>query len=213
MAAKYNAEKEFERLRGMLVFEAEARAAGHTLIAGIDEAGRGPLAGPVVSAAAILPEGFLLPGLNDSKLLSEKKREALYGPIVEGAISWAVGISDKDTIDGVNILNATKLSMKEAIGALRPQPDYLLIDAVRLDGVAIPQNPIIKGDALSLSIAAASVIAKVTRDRIMLEYDAAYPQYGFARHKGYGTRQHVEAIKKYGISPIHRITYLKKLGY
>lgn len=202
-------EKEMLRLEKMYVYERQAYQHGCKLVAGMDEAGRGPLAGPVVAACVILPENCLIEGVNDSKKLSAEKRERLYDIIFEKAISVGVGIIDEKTIDEINILNATKLAMKKAAEQVKPKPDLLLVDAVKLDAIDIPQMPIIKGDALSLSIAAASIIAKVTRDRLIDEADSIYPAYGFKDHKGYGTPQHIEAIKKYGICPIHRISFTK----
>jgi ribonuclease HII len=202
-------QKERERLLEMSRYEKEAYEKGFRLVAGIDEAGRGPLAGPVVASCVILPEGCLIEGLNDSKKLSPAKRDRLYEEIVEKAVSIGTGIVDENCIDKINILNATKLAMKEAIEQIKPRPDLLLIDAVRLEGVDIGQIPIIKGDALSVSIAAASIIAKVTRDRLIDQMDGLYPQYGFKQHKGYGTLDHINAIKKYGICPIHRISFTK----
>ena len=199
--------KEFERLEAMLAYEREAAASGYRRVAGIDEAGRGPLAGPVVSAAVILPDNYYPGGLNDSKKLTEKTRERLYGLIVRDAVAWGIGVCDSLEIDDINILNATKLSMERALSALEPQPDCLLIDAVKLKNTEIPQKAIIKGDALSLSIAAASVLAKVTRDRLMRIYDGIYPGYGFAKHKGYGTREHMDRIRLLGMCPIHRTTF------
>ena len=202
-------EKEIQRLTQMSLYEKNAYLQGFHYIAGIDEAGRGPLAGPVVAACVMLPEACLIEGVNDSKKLSAPKRENLYDMIVEKAISIGIGIVDEKCIDEVNILNATKLAMKNAINQIKPQPDILLIDAVRLNDVEIPQLPIIKGDALSISIAAASIIAKVTRDRLIDEADCTYPHYGFKKHKGYGTEEHINAIKKYGICPIHRVSFTK----
>ncbi len=202
-------EKEMGRLRAMSIYEAEAYNSGYRLVAGIDEAGRGPLAGPVVAACVMLPEGCLIEGVNDSKKLSAAQREKLYDIIIEKAVSFGVGIIDEKCIDDINILNATKLAMKQAVEQLKPKPDMLLIDAVRLEDVNIPQKPIIKGDALSISIAAASIIAKVTRDRMLDEADSVYPLYGFKKHKGYGTEEHIKAIKKYGLCPIHRISFTK----
>ncbi len=202
-------EKEMLRLESMYVYERQAYQHGYKLIAGMDEAGRGPLAGPVVAACVILPEDCLIEGVNDSKKLSAEKRERLYDIIIEKAVSVGVGIIDEKTIDEINILNATKLAMKKAAEQVKPVPDLLLVDAVKLDNIDIPQMPIIKGDSLSLSIAAASIIAKVTRDRLIDEADSIYPTYGFKDHKGYGTPQHIEAIKKYGICPIHRISFTK----
>lgn len=206
---KLKLEKELERLRHMSKYEFEAHELGYERVAGVDEVGRGPLAGPVVTASVILPKGLLLEGVNDSKKLSEKKREQLFEEIKEKAISYGIGMVSEKVIDEINILNATKKAMEMAIASLNPSADYLLIDAVKLESVPLPQKPIIKGDALSISIAAASIIAKVTRDRLMEEMDLKYPQYGFAKNKGYGTQEHIEAIKKYGICPIHRISFTK----
>lgn len=204
-------EKEEERLIELSKFEKEYFEKGYNLIAGIDEAGRGPLAGPVVAAAVILPKGCLIEGVNDSKKLSEKKREKLYDDIIENAIAWGVGIKDNNVIDEINILEATRLEMHEAIENLQVKPDFIFIDAEKkVDTDKIPYLPIIKGDALSISIAAASIIAKVTRDRMMREYDKEYPEYGFEKHKGYGTKVHVEAIKEHGLTPIHRRSFTKK---
>ena len=201
--------KEKERLYHMLSYEREYEGYAH--ICGIDEAGRGPLAGPVVAGAVILPKGLTIPYLNDSKQLSEKKRERLYDEIMEKAVSVGVGVISPRRIDEINILQATYEAMRMAITQLSIKPDILLNDAVRIPQVDIPQVPIIKGDGKSLSIAAASVIAKVTRDRMMVEYDKLLPQYGFAGHKGYGSAAHIEAIKNYGPSPIHRATFIKHL--
>ena len=200
---------ERERIEGMKVYE-RAHPDCH-LICGVDEAGRGPFAGPVVAGAVILslddPEREIL-YLNDSKKLSEKKREALYDEIMEKAVSVGVGIVERDVIDEINILQATFLAMQKAIAALDPQPDYILADAVTIPKILIPQEGIVKGDAKSVSIAAGSIIAKVTRDRIMYEYDKLYPEYGFASHKGYGTEAHIEAIKEYGMLDIHRRSFI-----
>ena len=200
---------ERERIEGMKVYE-RAHPDCH-LICGVDEAGRGPFAGPVVAGAVILslddPEREIL-YLNDSKKLSEKKREALYDEIMEKAVSVGVGIVEREVIDEINILQATFLAMQKAIAALDPQPDYILADAVTIPKIAIPQEGIVKGDAKSVSIAAGSIIAKVTRDRIMYEYDKLYPEYGFASHKGYGTKAHIEAIKEYGMLDIHRRSFI-----
>ncbi len=202
-------QKETERLLQMSIYEKHAYTQGFRYVAGIDEAGRGPLAGPVVASCVMLPEGCMIEGVNDSKKLSPAQRERLYKIIVEQAISIGTGIIDEKDIDKVNILNATKLAMKDAVEQVKPRPDILLIDAVRLDSVEISQIPIIKGDALSVSIAAASIIAKVTRDRLIDLADGIYPQYGFKKHKGYGTPEHINAIKKYGICPIHRVSFTK----
>ena len=197
----------------MLLYEKELRAEGFNPIAGVDEVGRGPLAGPVVSCAVILPDNFYPLGLNDSKKLSEKKREQLFEIITENAVSYGIGIIEHDIIDSINILEATKQSMYNAIAALSVPADCLLIDAVRLDRVNLPQRNIIKGDSLSLSIAAASVVAKVLRDRMMCVFAELYPHYGFEKHKGYGTKVHMDAIRKYGITPIHRVSFLKNITH
>lgn len=201
-------EKELNRLLKLSKFEREYTEKGYSLIAGIDEAGRGPLAGPVVAAAVILPNDELIEGINDSKKLSEKKREKLYDEITSKAIAWAVGIVDNETIDKINILEATRLAMHNAIEGLNVKPEYILIDAEKkVDTNGIPYLPIIKGDALSISIGAASIIAKVTRDRMLYEYDKEYPEYGFAKHKGYGTKVHIDAIKEHGLCKIHRKSF------
>ena len=202
-------EKELKRFDEMCCYEKEAYKEGVKFIAGIDEAGRGPLAGTVVAAAVILPENIFISGLNDSKKLNEKQREKLYDEITQKAIAYEVGIVDEKIIDELNILNATKMAMEIAVDSLKIKPELLFIDAVKLDGIRIPQKSIIKGDSLSISIAAASIIAKVTRDRLIEEMDSVYPQYGFKKHKGYGTQEHIEAIKKYGICPIHRVSFTK----
>ena len=187
-------------------YERELINQGITLIAGVDEVGRGPLVGPVVTAAVILPLNYKLDGLTDSKKLSEKKRDKFYDIIMHDAISVGIGIKDEKIIDEVNIYEATKLAMVEAINNLNVKPEHVLIDAMPLD-INIPTTSIIKGDAKSLSIAAASVIAKVTRDRMMYELDKKYPMYGFGKHKGYPTKAHIGAINKYGIIPGYRLTY------
>lgn len=179
-------------------------------VAGMDEAGRGPLAGPVVCACCIMPLDFMIDGINDSKKLSEKKRESLYEEIVSKAECYGVGIIERDVIDEINILQATKLGMKRAFENMKSSPDILLIDAVKLD-LPVKMRSIVKGDAKSYNIAAASVIAKVTRDRIMRDYDKMYPEYGFMKNKGYGTKAHIEALRKVGKSPIHRISFIKNL--
>ena len=190
----------------MKEFENELYESGIKYIAGIDEVGRGPLVGPVVTAAVILPKDFYDERINDSKKLTEKKRELLYDVIMENAVSVGIGISSEDVIDDINILEATKKAMIEAINNLSVKPDHLLIDAVKLN-VDIPQTSIIKGDAKSESIAAASIIAKVTRDRMMIELDKEHPEYDFKHNKGYGTKKHIEAIEKYGILKEHRKTF------
>lgn len=179
-------------------------------ICGIDEAGRGPLAGPVVVASAIMPRDSMIEGVNDSKKISEKKREKVFEEIIKEAVSYGVGIIDENKIDEINILQATKLGLTTSLKELKVKPDFILVDALReINTFDIQYMSIIKGDALSYSIAAASIIAKVTRDRIMLMYDEMYPEYGFAKHKGYGTAAHIEAIKKYGLCPIHRESFTK----
>ena len=190
----------------MKEFETELYNKGINFIAGIDEVGRGPLVGLVVTAAVILPKDFYDERINDSKKLTEKKRELLYDVIMENAISVGIGISSEDVIDEINILNATKRAMLEAVNNLSVKPEHLLIDAVKLD-TDIPQTSIIKGDAKSESIAAASIIAKVTRDRMMIELDKIHPEYDFKHNKGYGTKKHIEAIRKYGIIKEHRKTF------
>ncbi len=200
-------EKERQRIEQLRTYERQYEGCG--LICGIDEVGRGPLAGPVVAGAVILPKDCRILYINDSKKLSEKKREELYEVIMEQAVACAVGYSTPERIDEINILQATYEAMREAIGKLRPQPDILLNDAVKIPGVAIPQVPIIKGDAKSISIGAASIIAKVTRDRLMAEYDKVYPEYDFAGNKGYGSAAHIAAVKKYGPTPIHRRSFIK----
>lgn len=202
-------EAELERLEAMRVYEKEYESAG--LICGVDEAGRGPLAGPVVAAAVILPRDENILFLNDSKKLSEKKREALFDEIKEKAVAYGIGVADNKKIDEINILQATYEAMRTAVKALDPAPDICLNDAVTIPGIDIRQIPIIKGDAKSVSIAAASVLAKVTRDRLMVELGKRYPEYGFEKHKGYGTKAHTEAILKYGPLPEHRMTFLKNL--
>lgn len=200
-------EKERERLEQMRKYEHQYEDRGY--VCGIDEAGRGPLAGPVVAGAVILPKDCEILWLNDSKQLSEKKREELFDEILEKAVAAEVGIVGPGRIDEINILQATYEAMREAVGKLSVPPQVLLNDAVTIPGVDIFQVPIIKGDAKSLSIAAASVLAKVTRDRLMKEYDAIMPEYGFAGHKGYGSAAHIAAIQKFGASPIHRKTFIK----
>lgn len=194
------------RVEQMCCYEKEY--ASFSYICGIDEAGRGPLAGPVVAAAVILPKDARLLYVNDSKKLSEKKREELFDVIMKEAVSVGVGVTSPGRIDEINILQATYEAMREAVSKLTPQPEVLLNDAVRIPGIDIRQVPIVKGDAKSLSIASASIIAKVTRDRMMYEYDKLYPEYGFAAHKGYGSRVHIEALQKFGACPIHRRTFI-----
>lgn len=200
-------EAEKQRLEKMMAYEKEYEYIGYAC--GIDEAGRGPLAGPVVACAVILPQDCRIMYLNDSKQLSEKRREELFDEIMEKALAVGVGMSSPARIDEINILQATYEAMRIAVSKLCVVPQILLNDAVTIPGITIPQVPIIKGDAKSLSIAAASVIAKVTRDRLMKEYDAVMPEYGFASHKGYGSATHIAAIKEYGPSAIHRTTFIK----
>lgn len=193
------------------VYEREAFDAGIKLVCGVDEAGRGPLAGPVCAAAVILPPGLEIPGLNDSKKLTDKKRRELYDIMIEQAVSYGIAFASEQEIDEINILQATFLAMERAMQKLSPQPELALIDGNRTKDFGLPVRTIVKGDSLSASIAAASILAKVTRDRLMEEYDAQYPQYGFAVHKGYGTRRHYAALREYGPCEIHRRTFLKKL--
>lgn len=208
---KLKEEKEHERLIELSKFEREYNEKGFELIGGIDEAGRGPLFGPVVAACVVLPKGCLIEGVNDSKKLSEKKREALFDEIKEKAVAWGVGIVDNNVIDEINILEATRKAMHEAVSNLQVKPDYIFIDAEKhVDTNGIPYLPIIKGDALSINISCASIIAKVTRDRIVDEYAKQYPEYGLEKHKGYGTKLHTDAIKQYGLTPLHRKTFCQK---
>lgn len=203
-------EKEFERLAKLKEIENSVYKEGYKLICGVDEAGRGPLAGPVVVASAIMPKESMIEGVNDSKKISEKKREKLYDIITTEAISYGVGIIQQDEIDEINILNATKKGLTESLKQLRIKPDIILVDALRdINTLNIPYRSVIKGDAKIYSIACASIIAKVTRDRIMREWDKVYPQYGFISHKGYGTAKHIAAIKEYGLCPLHRKSFTK----
>lgn len=197
---------EDERLEGMLAYEKECYARGMELIAGVDEVGRGPLAGPVVAAAVILPKGCKISGLNDSKKIPKSKHKEIYEAVLQNAIAIGIGVKDNHVIDQVNIYEATKLAMMEAIGQLDPQPQHLLIDAMKLD-LSIPQTSIIKGDANSLSIAAASIVAKVTRDQMMEEFDKEYPGYDFAQNAGYGTAKHLAGLEQLGVTPIHRLSF------
>ena len=194
------------RLEKMLAYEKELYTQGIQLIAGVDEVGRGPLAGPVVAAAVILPENCKIPGLNDSKKIPKSKHKEIYEAVLQNAIAIGIGVKDNQVIDQVNIYEATKLAMMEAIGQLEPQPQHLLIDAMKLD-LPIPQTSIIKGDANSLSIAAASIVAKVTRDQMMEEFDREYPGYDFAQNAGYGTTKHLAGLDQLGVTPIHRRSF------
>lgn len=202
-----NLAKERARIEQLKVYERKYEACGY--ICGIDEVGRGPLAGPVVAGAVILPKDCDILYINDSKKLSEKKREELYDIIMEQAVATGIGMAAPGRIDEINILQATYEAMRQAIQNLAVTPDILLNDAVTIPQVSIRQVPIIKGDAKSISIGAASIIAKVTRDRLMVEYDKVMPEYGFASNKGYGSKEHIEALKKYGPSPIHRQSFIK----
>lgn len=194
-----------------LFYENEAKAKGYNVICGVDEAGRGPLAGPVFAAAVILPDGHIIEGVNDSKKLSEKKREMLFDKIIEECVCYAIGTANEKEIDEINILQATYLAMKRAVEGLEIKPDYVLIDGNRMPPLDIPAETIVKGDGKSASIAAASIIAKVSRDRYMLALAEKYPQYEFEKHKGYGTKLHYEKIAEHGISDIHRKSFLKKV--
>lgn len=207
--AKLEAEK--ERIHQMTSFERKYQDYGFTSVCGIDEVGRGPLAGPVVAAAVILPRDCEILYVNDSKKLSAQKREELYDVIMEQAVAVGLGYASHERIDEINILQATYEAMREAVGKLSVQPDLLLNDAVKIPQLHMKQVPIIKGDAKSISIAAASIIAKVTRDRMMVEYDSIFPEYDFAGNKGYGSAKHIEALKEIGPCPIHRKTFIKNL--
>lgn len=203
-------EKELERLTKLKEIEKDLYHKGFQKICGIDEAGRGPLAGPVVIAGVIMPQDSMIEGVNDSKKVSEKKREKLYDLILEEAISYSVAVIGQDVIDEINILNATKQGVTQVVEGLEIKPDLIVVDALtHINTKGIPYDSIIKGDAKCYNIAAASIIAKVTRDRIMRQWDEIYPQYGFSGHKGYGTAKHIEAIKEYGLCPIHRRSFTK----
>ena len=202
-------QQELARLEEILTYERGLWEAGYDLVAGIDEVGRGPLAGPVVAAAVILPKECKIEGVNDSKKLSAKKREELYDIILEKAVSYGIGVVSNERIDEINILQATYEAMREALSQLKPKAEYILADAVTIPMVSTPQRGIIKGDAKSMSIGAASIVAKVYRDRMMEAYEEVYPGYGFASNKGYGAAEHIEGIRKQGITPIHRKTFVK----
>lgn len=209
--AKLTEQEELLRQEAMWETEKNLKAQGYKFIAGVDEAGRGPLAGPVYAAAVILPEGARLDGINDSKKLSEKKREALFDEITKIAISYSIASMDEKIIDQVNILNATHMAMCQAVDNLSIHADYVIIDGNSIKGMEKPHETLVKGDAKSISIAAASILAKVSRDRYIKEMGEKYPEYGFEKHKGYGTKAHTDAILEHGVCPIHRKTFLKKL--
>ena len=211
MAKRLTEEEETARVMGMYEIENHLRKSGYKLIAGVDEAGRGPLAGPVYAAAVILPEKLVIRGINDSKKLSEKKREELYDEITEKAVAWCVASVNEKWIDEINILNATFEAMNTAVNGLKIAPDYVIIDGNRISGMTIPHETVVKGDNKSASIAAASILAKVSRDRFIRNIAEKYPEYGFAKHKGYGTKEHIEALKKYGPCEIHRRSFLTKI--
>jgi ribonuclease HII len=198
---------ERNRISTMLKYESQLWTTGKKYIAGIDEAGRGPLAGPVVAAAVIFTQNIIIPGVNDSKKLSPARREMLYDLILEKALAIGLGICDEKVIDEINILQATYRAMKKAVASLSIQPDHVLVDGRLISDFDLPQTAIVRGDGKCFSIAAASIIAKVTRDRMMVEYDNHYPEYGFAQHKGYPTKKHVHAIIKHGLCPIHRTSF------
>lgn len=214
MTKQERLKKQQERLKEMKERETELHRQGYVNIAGVDEVGRGPLAGPVVAAAVVLPEDFDVLGIDDSKKLSEKRREELFDVILEKAVAWGIGMADHSTIDEINILQATKLAMKDAIADLSGKLegiDYVIFDAVKINDLKLPQEAVIKGDSKILAVAAASIVAKVTRDRMMVAYAEEYPGYGFEKNKGYGTKQHYEGIARQGICPIHRKTFLKNV--
>ena len=211
MAKRLSEEEEIARVMGMYEIENRLKDSGYKFIAGVDEAGRGPLAGPVYAAAVILPENTVIRGINDSKKLSEQKREELYKEITEKALAYCVASVDEKRIDEINILNATFEAMNKAVQGLTTAPDYVIIDGNRISGMTIPHETVVKGDSKSISIAAASILAKVSRDRFICDMAAKYPEYGFEKHKGYGTKAHTEALLKYGPCEIHRRSFLKKL--
>ena len=223
MTKQERIEKQRKRLAEMKEAESSLHAEGYRFVAGVDEVGRGPLAGPVVTAAVVLPENFDVLGVDDSKKLSEKRREELYDQIMDRCLAYGIGMADHEVIDEINILQATKKAMKEAVtacdlqlrvkagGAADAHIDFVLIDAVTLEGLDKPQHAVVKGDAKVLAIAAASIVAKVTRDRMMIEYAKEYPWYTFEKNKGYGTAAHYEGIRAHGTCPIHRMTFLKNM--
>ena len=194
-----------------LYYENTAYEKGYNLVCGVDEAGRGPLAGPVCAAAVVLPKGLILEGVNDSKKLTEKKREALFDVITEQALDWSIAFATVEEIEEINILNAAMLAMKRAVEGLKNPVDFAIIDGNRKPPLEIDCEAVVKGDAKSMSVAAASILAKVSRDRILRQYAVDYPHYGFEKHKGYGTKVHVEALKKYGPCEVHRPSFLKKI--
>jgi|LSQX01.2.fsa_nt_gb ribonuclease HII len=207
-----NYRRELIRIRELSKYENELYDNGVELIAGVDEAGRGPLAGPVYAAAVVLPKGIIIEGINDSKKLTSQKRDTIYDIIIEKALYYSIAYVDADEIDNINISKASIKSMYKAVINLNKKPEHLLIDGNDVkQNMSIPYTCIVKGDSLSISIAAASILAKVSRDRFIEEYDKEYPEYGFAKHKGYGTKEHMEAIRKHGITPIHRKTFLKNI--
>lgn len=208
---KLTEEEEIERVMAMYEYEHNCHDNGYRAVAGVDEAGRGPLAGPVYAAAVILPKDVIIKGINDSKKLSEKKREELFEEITEKAIAYNICSVDEKRIDEINILNATYEAMNGAVNGLSTAPDFVLIDGNRIGGMETPHETVVKGDSKSISIAAASILAKVSRDRFICQMAEKYPEYGFEKHKGYGTKAHNEAILKYGPCPIHRRTFLRKL--
>ncbi|HHW56534.1 MAG TPA: ribonuclease HII [Clostridia bacterium] len=210
-AAKKWFEGEIERINNLKYYENQLYQKNLNFIAGVDEAGRGPLVGPIVAACVILPKEVFIPEINDSKKLSEEKREILAEVIKKVAISYGIGIVDCEEIDKINILNATYKAMQIAISKIQQKIDYLLVDAITIPQIEINQKAIVKGDSKSISIAAASILAKVERDKIMKEYHKIYPQYNFEKNKGYGTKEHIEALKKYGPCPIHRKTFIEKI--
>ncbi len=226
MTKQERLERQRQRLADMKRREDELRSQGYSCVAGVDEVGRGPLAGPVVAAAVVLPEDFDVLGIDDSKKLSEKRRQELYALIDERCVAWGVGTVDHETIDEINILQATKLAMKKALADLSEKlagagacgvghdgkaPDYVIFDAMEIEDLDVPQESVIKGDSKILAVAAASIMAKVTRDGMMVRYADEYPGYGFEKNKGYGTKEHYEGISEHGICSIHRRTFLKKL--
>lgn len=208
---KLTIDEELKRQSALWEIENEIKKEGYTLVAGVDEAGRGPLAGPVFAACVILPEDCVIYGINDSKKLSEKKREALFDEICQKAIAYSIANIDEKVIDEVNILNATHLAMNKAVETMNIKPDYVLIDGNSIKNMPTPHKTVVKGDAKSISIAAASILAKVSRDRYICDISNKYPQYSFEKHKGYGTKLHTDAIKEFGPCPIHRKTFLKNI--